>query len=323
MSPPVRLSGVGIACSFGEDAQEAEGRAGRLRGALSALARAGSPPVRLVHPIEEVALLSAYEALSHSGMGVPLGGEGAGIAVGVEEGIDPIKADYYRGVLRDGPLGASPLAFPFTAPNTIAARISILMDLRGENHTVCGGSLSGAQAIGLALEGLREGRSPAMLAGAATSVTREFLDALSLTGRPAGGESGCGACMFLLEPRVSGEEEEGAGQLLGYAEGFGQDEVGDAIRGCLEDAGRFPNQIGAVRAASVDDLRPLVEALRRWGVRAPIVRSPSSWMYSAAFPMAVAEAAGQAASAAQRLVLVVGTDCLAGASAVLVRRGRA
>ncbi len=322
MSVPVRLSGVGIACSFGEDAQESEGRAGRLRGVLSALSRAGSP-VRLVHPIEEVALLSAYEALSRAGMGVPLGGDGAGIAMGVEEGIDPIKADYYRGVLRDGPLGASPLAFPFTAPNTVAARISILMDLRGENHTVCGGSLSGAQAIGLALEALRERRSPAMLAGGATCVAREFLDALSQTGRPAGGQPGCGACLFLLEPQVSAGEEGGARQVLGYAEGFGRDDVSDAIRGCLEDARRFPEQIGAVRTASVDDLRPLVEALRRMGVRAPIVRSPSCCMYSAAFPMAIAEAAGQTASGGQGLVLVVGTDCLAGASAALVRRGGA
>jgi hypothetical protein len=256
-------------------------------------------------------------------MGVPLGGEGAGIAMGVEEGIDPIKADYYRGILRDGPLGASLLAFPFTAPNTIAARISILMDLRGENHTVCGGSLSGAQAIGLALEALREGRSPAMLAGGATSVAREFLDALSQTGRSTGGQPGCGACLFLLQPRVSAGEEESAGQVLGYAEGFGRDDVSDAIRGCLEDAGRFPEQIGAVRTASVDDLRPLVEALRRSGVRAPTVRSPSSCMCSAAFPMAIAEAAGQTASGGQGLVLVVGTDCLAGASAALVRRGGA
>jgi hypothetical protein len=322
MSLPVRLSGVGIASSFGEDAREAEGRSGRLRALLSSLARAGSP-VRLVNPIEEVALLAAYEALSGAGIVVPLGGEGAGIAMGVEEGIDPIKADYYRGILRDGPLGASPLTFPFTAPNTIAARISIVMDLRGENHTVCGGSLSGAQAIGLALDALRQGRSPAMLAGGVTSVTRECLDALSRTGRPAAGRPGCGACMFLLEPQVSVREERGAAQLLGYAEGFGRDDVGDAIGGCLEDAGCVPERIGAVRAASIEDLRPLVEALGRMGVSVPVVRSPSCFMYSAGFPMAIAEAAGRDAGGWQGRVLVVGTDCLAGASAALVRRGGA
>jgi 3-oxoacyl-(acyl-carrier-protein) synthase len=211
--------------------------------------------------------------------------------------------------------------FFLTTPNTIAARISILFDLRGESFTLCGGSLSGAQAIGTALESMREGRSPAMLAGEATSVGREFLDALARAGRPDAGQVGSGACLLLLEPRTFPRGGAGAGELLGYAEGFGEDDVRDAVQACLEEAGLSPEGIGAVRVASANDARALLEALRRDGVRVPVVRSASCHLQSASFPLAAAEAL-QASDGIAGPALVVGTDCLAGAAAALVR-GRA
>jgi hypothetical protein len=110
-------------------------------------------------------------------------------------------------------------------------------------------------------------------------------------------------------------------ELLGYGEGFGRAEIKDAIRACLEDAGIFPEQVGSAWVASVNDLRSLVEGLRWVGVTAPVVRPSAPNLYSASFPMAVAEAARQAANGSPAPVLIVGGDCLAGASAALVRRG--
>jgi len=322
MTPPVRLSGIGVACSRGEGEKGSEEFTRRLSEALSAVSRE-RPPVRLFHSIEEVAFLAAHEALAPSGIRMPLGRDDIGIALGIEEGIDGIKARYYRGLLADGPLGASPIAFPFTAPNTIAARISILLDLRGESFTVCGGCLSGAQAIGLALESLRGGRSAGVLAGGATSVQQEFLDALRHAGRPNDGQPECGACVLLLEPQASSDEGIGVGLMLGYGEGFGTNDGRDAVQACLEDAELFPEQIMSVRVSSVNDLRSLVEATHEAGVRAPILRSPSYQFYSASFPMAVAEAVGQPGNGPRGPVLVVGRDCLVGAAAVIVGEGRA
>jgi len=321
VKPPVRMSGIGAVCSPGGGERGSEGLARRLNEALSALSR-GRPQVRLFHGIEEVTFLAAHEALSISGIRVPLGRDDIGVALGVEEGIDGIKACYYRRLLEDGPLGASPIAFPFTAPNTIAARISILLDIRGESFTVCGGTLSGAQAIGLALESLREGRCAALLTGGATSVEQEHLEALRHLGQSNGGQPGCGACLILLERQTSVDESGGAGQLLGYAEGFGKADVRHAIQACLEDAGLFPEQIESVRVSSASDLRSLVETLREVVAGAPVVRSPSSHLHSASFPMAVAEAVGHIADGMHGPVLVVGTDCLAGASASIVRGGK-
>jgi hypothetical protein len=164
------------------------------------------------------------------------------------------------------------------------------------------------------MEALREGRSGAVLAGGATSVEQEFLDALCRAGRLDGGQPRCGACLLLLEAQVpageAGPLRSGAGNVLGYGEGFGGNDIRDAVQACLEDARLLPEQIGSVRVASLGDYRRLVESLRQARVKASAVRSPSSEMYSASFPMVVAEVAGQAANGAPQPVLVVGrTAC--------------
>ena len=320
MSTPVRIAGVGLVRVPDTTPAYAEDRASRLRAALAALSAEGTP-VRLLHGIEEMAVLAAHGALSSSGMPMPYRNDDLGVVLGVEEGIDGIKARYYQGILTDGPLGASPLTFPLTTPNTIAARISILFDLRGETLTVGGGNIAGAHALGLALQALRDGHSALMLAGGVTCVEQEFLEAASLVGRSECEQPGGGACLFLLGPQGSASPA-GRGQLLGYGDGFGPDDVQDAIRGCLEDAGIPPREVGAVRTAAVYNRRSVVRALRGAGIGVDIARSPSSGLCSASFPLAVAEAAGRPANGTRMPVLVVGNDCLAGAAAVVVHGGQ-
>jgi 3-oxoacyl-[acyl-carrier-protein] synthase II len=208
-----------------------------------------------------------------------------------------------------------------TTPNTVAARISIALDLRGENVTVCGGALSGAHALGLAADALRAGRTPAMLAGGATSVQREFLDALALAGGPEGGLPGCAACLFVLRSPASAGVDAGVGQLLGYAQAVGRNDVREAVQACLQDADLAPTQVRSAHVASAHRAPGLVESLREVGVVAPVLRSPSAGLHSASFPLAVAEALGQAADAPRGPALVVGSDCLIGAAAAVVQGG--
>ncbi len=311
MRPAVRIAGIGIAHASRSGPEDSAARVRKLQAALPQAGSAG----RLFHPIEEVTLLAAHEALGRGGVSAPVSGEGIGIALGIEEGIDGIKARYYEAVLRDGPLGASPMAFPLTTPNTIAARVSILLDLRGESFTVCGGGIAGAHAVGLAVQAVRDGRSGAMLAGGTTAVEREFLDALRHAGRSAPGDPACGACVLLLAPDTPDGRARRTGCLLGSAEGFGKEDLLDAIRGCLEDAVMRPEEIASVRMASVDNGPAATDAVRRAGVAAPIVRSPAAGLYAASFPLAVAEAVAQAGAS----VLIIGSDCLAGAAAAVVR----
>jgi hypothetical protein len=320
MSHPVRLVSVGIARTDGDGAGETGGLAGRLSGALSAFSRDGAQ-VRLAHGIEEATVIAAYDALRLAGVRTPLGTEEIGVALGVEEGIDGIKAQYYREIVKDGPLGASPIVFPLTTPNTVAARISIALDLRGEIVTMCGGTLSGAHALGRAMEALREGRSAAMLAGGATSVEREFLDALSLVGGFEGGAPGCAACLFLLRAPRSDDAGSVVGQILGYSEAVGAHDVRDAVEASLQDAALAPSQVRSVRVASALDPRVLVESICGVGVDAPMRLSPSARWHSASFPLAVAEAIEKAADGPREPTLVVGSDCLVGAAAAVVRGG--
>ncbi len=319
MSSPVRILGVGAVRAPEATQPDAETRADRVRGALAALSRDGMS-IRLVHGIEELAVLAAHEALRGSGIPVPYRGDDVGVVLGVEEGIDGIKARYYQGVLADGPPGASPLTFPLTTPNTVAARISILFDLRGETLTVGGGNVAGAQALGLAARALCDGHTAMTLAGGVTCLEREFLEAATLAGRSEPGQPGGGACLLLLGPPGSAGPVATA-RLLGYGEGFGPNDMRDAIRVCLEDAGIPPRAIGVVRTAAVCDGRSVVRAVRGAGVGAGIARSPSSGLCAASFPLAVAEAAQPATPGAQGPVLVVGSDCLAGAAAAVVQGG--
>jgi hypothetical protein len=269
--------------------------------------------MRLFHPIEEMACLAAVEALAHAGIDIPVGAEDVGLCLGVEEGVDGIKARFFRGVLADGPLGASPLAFPFTAPNAIAARLSILLDLRGETLTVCGGQVSGAHAVGLGIAAVRAGRARMVLAGGATSIDPEFLDALLQLGRPDGGSPRCGACLLALERGASP-----GSRLVGYGEGVGRAAIPDAIHACLADATLCPASVRTIRIAGGDPRQARTELRQLFG-NVPVRRARGADFHSAAFPMALAEAAGHAR--AGEPILVVGEDCLAGAAAALIMAG--
>jgi hypothetical protein len=316
MAAPIRILGVGSARASDAAPAEAEERAGRLRAILTALSADGAP-IRLIHSIEELAVLAAHEALIRAGVRTPYRGDDLSLVLGVEEGIDGIKARYYRGILADGPLGASPLTFPLTTPNTVAARVSILFDLRGETLTVGGGNVAGAQALGMAVRALRDGHAALALAGGATCVESEYLEAASFVNPSESGSPEGGACLLLLG-RSASAGPAGGERVLGYAEGFGPNAARDAVQACLDDAAVSPSAIGVVRTAAVCDWPSMVKALRAAGIGADIARSPASGLAAASFPLAVAEAAEQPPQGGHMPVLVVGSDCLAGAAAAVV-----
>jgi 3-oxoacyl-(acyl-carrier-protein) synthase len=88
--------------------------------------------MRLVHVLEKLAVAAVGCALLDSGLEFQGGPSDIGIYIGIDDAIEDIKDEYFSGVRADGLLGASPLLFPFTSPNTLAAQVSIAFDLRGE-----------------------------------------------------------------------------------------------------------------------------------------------------------------------------------------------
>jgi len=88
--------------------------------------------MRFVHDLEKLAVVAAGCAMLGSGLECHHGDSDIGIYMGIDDAIEDIKDEYFTGALADGLWGASPLLFPFTSPNTLAAQISIAFGLRGE-----------------------------------------------------------------------------------------------------------------------------------------------------------------------------------------------
>lgn len=92
--------------------------------------------MRFLNKLEQLAILSVGIILDEAGIGVPVGNADVGLFVGIDDAIEDIKDEYFNGILNDGILGASPLLFPFTTPNSLAAQVSIAFDIRGESVTI-------------------------------------------------------------------------------------------------------------------------------------------------------------------------------------------
>ena len=93
-------------------------------------------PVRFVHDLERIVVAAAGGALDCAGIDFPVAHSGIGLYIGVDDAVEDVKDEYFRGIMRDGIWGASPLLFPFTSPNALAAQISIVFDIRGESSTM-------------------------------------------------------------------------------------------------------------------------------------------------------------------------------------------
>ncbi len=110
------------------DSSGIEGALGRLEGRIKQM--------RLVHGLERLAVAASGNALLDAGLSLPCGVSTCGLYLGIDDAIEDIKDEYLRAVLADGMLGASPLLFPFTSPNALAAQVSIACDLRGEGIVI-------------------------------------------------------------------------------------------------------------------------------------------------------------------------------------------
>ncbi|MBI5047550.1 MAG: hypothetical protein HZB54_01175 [Deltaproteobacteria bacterium] len=75
-----------------------------------------------------------------------------GIVFGIDNAIDRCKAEFFKGLLAEGPIGASPLLFPYTSHNVITAQATIAFGIKGEDITITSGASSFMKAIGYGFE---------------------------------------------------------------------------------------------------------------------------------------------------------------------------
>lgn len=92
--------------------------------------------MRFVNSMEQLAVTAVGIMLNDAKIDIPIGNASVSLFVGIDDSIEDIKNEYFEGILNEGILGASPLLFPYTTPNSLAAQVSIAFDIRGENITI-------------------------------------------------------------------------------------------------------------------------------------------------------------------------------------------
>lgn len=92
--------------------------------------------MRFVNSMEQLAVAAVGVMLNDAKINIPIGNASVSLFVGIDDSIEDIKDEYFEGILNEGILGASPLLFPYTTPNSLAAQASIAFDIRGENITI-------------------------------------------------------------------------------------------------------------------------------------------------------------------------------------------
>lgn len=117
--------------------------------------------VKTVLKAEELSLAAVSSALKQ--VGNP--GLDTGIVFGIDNSIDRCKAEFFKGLLAEGPIGASPLLFPYTSHNAITAQATIAFGIKGEALTIVSGAASFPKAIGYGFELLNRGVMNAVIAG--------------------------------------------------------------------------------------------------------------------------------------------------------------
>lgn len=123
------------------------------------------------------------------------GGPNLGIVVGSEYGDLRSTEEFVAGFLRRGIAGLSPLIFPNTVMNTMAAAAAIAMDARALSVTVNQATIAGDLAVARAAALVAGGRAPAVVAGGVDEIFpllyRQLAQMRALSPMRGGGAEGC------------------------------------------------------------------------------------------------------------------------------------
>ena len=203
---------------------------------------------RRLSRVSQLTLAAARLALRDAGS--DLGGR-PGLVVGTEFGDLRSTIEFVDGFLARGPAGLSPLLFPGTVMNTMAATTAIALATRGLSLTLNAPDIAGELAVWRATGAVSAGRADAVLAGGVDDVAPfvgEVAAALGAEGR------GDGAAFLVLEP-LERARERGArmlGEILAVASaalparrhGIGRSAASSAIEQALAAAGMGPGDVG-------------------------------------------------------------------------------
>ena len=243
------------------DGFETKGRPGFAVTDLDFMGLFGDRRFRRAADVTRFALLSAKEAFESACLDLSeIDAARTAIVVGVSHGAICLSVDFHRGLVEEGPLGASPAAFSDSVLNAPAGTLSLAFSIKGPAHTIVGGAPAGLQALHMGARIIREGRFERCLVVSTEELSERVYEAYYRLGCVADGAPppfsysgflpGEGAASILLESERSagdrGVEPVAALSVTssvhlptGHATGCGEDKVGGHTEGLVKALDRL------------------------------------------------------------------------------------
>jgi 3-oxoacyl-[acyl-carrier-protein] synthase II len=161
----------------------------------------------------QLAVVACRLALADAGV-EPRGLPGLGLELGSAYGDFRSSEEFARGYLARGPLGLSPVVFPNTVMNAMAAQAAIAVGAQGPMLTLNQNGIAGELAVARAVRLIAAGRAPAVLAGGVDELCRVLYRELGRLGTTSPRGSGAEGC-WPFDRRANGTVAgEGATVLL-------------------------------------------------------------------------------------------------------------
>lgn len=139
--------------------------------------------LRRMDRIGKIMVSAVKLALDDSGL--DLGNEDPhrlGISIGTGLGSSDTVDQFFRALLREGPVGAQPLLFQTAVPNAITSHCAIEYGIKGVNITFSHKETSTEMAMAYAYHLLKEGRADVILSGGGDELSEPLYHVYSMLG---------------------------------------------------------------------------------------------------------------------------------------------
>jgi len=139
--------------------------------------------LRRMDRIGKVVVSAVRLAIDDSGLNLKEEDSGRmGISIGTGLGSSDTVDQFFRSLLKEGPLGAAPLLFQTAVPNAITSHCAIEYGIKGVNITFSHKESSTEMAMTFAYHLLKEGRAEVLFAGGGDELSEPLYHVYSMLG---------------------------------------------------------------------------------------------------------------------------------------------